>query len=77
MGFDAARGDSLTVENVPFFVPENRFAEDMAKIGTFESVQRVLWGMGPVLFIIFFFMVLVRTAACGVQPSPWIGPIWR
>lgn len=60
VGYDAARGDTITVENVPFFAPENDFSQEMDKRATQELIFNVIFKAGPILFLLLFFFVIVR-----------------
>lgn len=60
VGYDPIRGDSITVENVPFFTPEDRFSEVLESKATQDLIFNMLFRAGPVLFIILFFFLLVK-----------------
>lgn len=60
VGYDAARGDTLTVENVPFFTPKSIFVEAMEGKATQDLIFNILFRAGPLLFILLFFFVLVK-----------------
>jgi flagellar M-ring protein FliF len=60
VGYDSARGDSITVENIPFFIPKDNFTEVMEGKATQDLIFNGLFRAGPVLFIIMFFLFLVR-----------------
>ncbi len=60
VGLDIERGDTLTVENIPFHVAETNWAEEMDKKATqdliFNSISKGL----PILFVVLFFLVVIR-----------------
>lgn len=60
VGFDAARGDTVTVENIPFHAPTEDYTEMMAGKATQDLIFNLLYRAGPLVFIILFFMVIVR-----------------
>ena len=60
VGYDAARGDTVTVENVPFMVPETNFIEEMDKAALHDSILKYVSKSAPILFMLLFFMFLVR-----------------
>ncbi len=60
VGYDPARGDTLTVENIPFFTPKDIFTEQMGSKATQDMVFNVLFRAGPLVFILLFFFLLVK-----------------
>lgn len=60
VGFDASRGDAITVENVPFFSPDSDLAKEMDKRATQDMIFNVIFKAGPILFLVLFFFVIVR-----------------
>jgi flagellar M-ring protein FliF len=60
VGYDAARGDSITVENIPFLVPETDFIEEMDKAALHDSILKYVQKGSPILFMLLFFFFLVR-----------------
>jgi len=60
VGFDSGRGDTVTVENIAFHAIDNEFAEDMSGKATQDFIFNLLFRAGPLLFILLFFMVIVR-----------------
>lgn len=60
VGFDAARGDTVTVENIPFHVSDANFTDEMSKKETQDLIFNILFRAGPVLFLLLFFFVIVR-----------------
>lgn len=60
VGYDMARGDTVTVENIPFHTPEVDFSEQM---DTKEMQDLIFNGLSkgvPILFVILFFLVVVK-----------------
>ena len=60
VGFDAVRGDTLTVENIPFHVSDIDYASQMESKKTQDMIFNLLYRAGPLLFIVLFFVVIVR-----------------
>jgi len=60
VGFDSIRGDTLTVESIPFHVPENNFLAEMEKKEFHDLMFNILYRAGPVLFLLLFFFIVVR-----------------
>jgi len=60
VGFDPVRGDTLTVENIPFHVPEDTFRADMDSKATQDMIFNLVFRAGPVLFVLLFFFVIVK-----------------
>lgn len=60
VGFDALRGDTLTVENLPFFTPENKFGEALEAQAFKQEIFDWMRGVFPFIFLLLFFMMLVK-----------------
>lgn len=60
VGYDAARGDSITVENIPFFEPDEGVAKAMDQKATADLVFQGVSKAVPLLFILLFFFVIVK-----------------
>jgi flagellar M-ring protein FliF len=60
VGFDGARGDTVTVENIAFVSPELDFTKQMESKATWDKIFTAIYWAGPVLFIILFFLVIVK-----------------
>lgn len=60
VGFDASRGDTVTVENIAFNAPDPALSEAMEKKASVDYLFNTLYRAGPVLFILLFFMIIVR-----------------
>ena len=60
VGYDAARGDSITVENIPFSMPDGQDAALLEKEASHNLIFKYLSYLGPILFILLFFIVAVR-----------------
>lgn len=60
VGFDAGRGDSISVENIPFHVNDNDFTEMLDQKQTQDLIFNILAKVGPILFILMFFMFVIR-----------------
>jgi flagellar M-ring protein FliF len=60
IGFDSTRGDSVTVENIPFFVPDEDLVEQLDKSATFDGIVKILQWMLPILALLMLFLGVVR-----------------
>ncbi len=60
VGYDSARGDVVTVENVPFFQPDESLREELAKADQMNLIFRVGSMALPVLALLLFVFVLLR-----------------
>lgn len=60
VGFNADRGDTVTVENIAFFTPEDTFLEEMQQAATQDMIFNGISKGIPVLFILLFFFIIVR-----------------
>ena len=60
VGFDVARGDTVTVENIRFFEPDESIEDALARAETQDLIFRgVSWAL-PALFILLFFMMVMK-----------------
>ncbi len=60
VGFDVARGDSLTVENIQFQVADQDMAEALDAKASQDFIFNVISKIVPAIFIILFFLMVVR-----------------
>lgn len=60
VGYDMSRGDTITVENIPFFLPDEKDAAVLDKEAMHNLIFKYLSYLGPVLFIMLFFLLAVR-----------------
>ena len=60
VGYDQARGDSITVENIPFYAVDEESAKSMDKKATFDLIFNGISKAVPVLFVLLFFFVIVK-----------------
>lgn len=60
VGFDGARGDTITVENIPFYAPETDLSTVMDAKATQDMIFNVLFKATPFAFILLFFLLVVR-----------------
>jgi flagellar M-ring protein FliF len=60
VGFDVARGDSLTVENIQFQIADADMAEALDSKASQDFIFNVISKVVPGLFIILFFLMVVR-----------------
>ncbi|MBX7139131.1 MAG: flagellar M-ring protein FliF [Oligoflexia bacterium] len=60
VGYDSGRGDTMTVENIPFFNADTAIDEALDSKATQDLIFNVLFRAGPLLFLLLFFFVIVR-----------------
>jgi flagellar M-ring protein FliF len=60
VGFDAARGDEITVENIRFTEPSTDLSEVFAESNTQQMMMLAGDWVLPLIFLLLFFMVIVR-----------------
>lgn len=60
IGYDAARGDTVTVENIPFFTPDSELAAMMDSQESQDFILNLVMKVGPIIFIVLFFVVIVK-----------------
>jgi flagellar M-ring protein FliF len=60
VGFDASRGDTVTVENIPFFESKVDFTDELKKQEMMSMVFQGISKAGPFAFMILFFFVVIR-----------------
>lgn len=60
VGFDSARGDSLTVENIPFYTPDASHEEEMRMAERTQMILDYLVKLFPYFVGLLFFLFLVR-----------------
>lgn len=60
VGLNMDRGDTLTVENVPFYTPDDNILQQMEKDANSTFIFNMVSKAVPVLFVILFFFVIVR-----------------
>jgi flagellar M-ring protein FliF len=60
VGYDSSRGDSITVENIPFFAADELAAKEMDKKATFDLIFNAVSKAVPILFVLLFFFVIVK-----------------
>lgn len=60
VGFNSDRGDTLTVENVPFYSPDASLIEQLDKDAQQDLIFNALSQGVPILFILLFFVIIVR-----------------
>lgn len=59
IGFDSSRGDVVTVENVPFFQPDESLSEELAKADKVNMMYRIGALVVPVLALLLFTFVFL------------------
>jgi len=60
LGFDASRGDVVTVENVPFFAPDENLQVELAKAQQTDQYLKYGGMLVPVLTLLLFVLFVVR-----------------
>lgn len=60
IGYDSARGDSVTVENVPFFTPDEAASKEMDKKASIDFYFNLSAKILPYVFVLLFFVIIVR-----------------
>jgi len=60
VGFDGARGDEVTVENIKFFHPDEQVESAFAAVNLYEMAALGMDYLLPALFIIMFFLFAVK-----------------
>lgn len=60
VGFSSDRGDTVTVENVPFYTPDKSLVESLDSQAQQDFIFKAISQGVPVLFILLFFMIIVR-----------------
>lgn len=60
IGYDSSRGDLVTVENVPFYEPDESLAAELAKVDESAKWYRIGSLAVPVLALLLFVFVVLR-----------------
>ncbi len=60
VGFDSARGDTVTVENIAFNSADTALGDAFDKKAQVDWIFNGIFRAGPVLFILLFFLMIVR-----------------
>jgi flagellar M-ring protein FliF len=60
VGFDASRGDIVSIENIKFADTDDRIEEILNANTTTDNVKKIVDSVGPVLFVLLFFGIIVR-----------------
>ncbi len=60
VGFDASRGDVVTVENVPFFAPDESLQQELAKAQQTDQYLKYGGMLVPILTLFLFVLFVVR-----------------
>jgi flagellar M-ring protein FliF len=58
IGFDATRGDAITVENIQFYEPDETAEQSLSSF-TWQEIALLISQAGTPVFIILFFMIFV------------------
>lgn len=70
VGFDAARGDIVTVENIQFFEPEGALNEELNKADRQNLLWNAAsWGASFLVIFLFFFVVMKPLIRFLISPS--------
>jgi flagellar M-ring protein FliF len=59
VGFDPSRGDTVTVENVPFYEPDDSLKEALAQTDTLNLISTIGRVSVPILALLLFVFFLV------------------
>jgi flagellar M-ring protein FliF len=59
IGYDVARGDTITVENIQFFNPDEATESEFASLSV-NDIAYYFWTAGTPIFILMFFLIVVR-----------------
>ncbi|RMD83752.1 MAG: hypothetical protein D6808_08170, partial [Candidatus Dadabacteria bacterium] len=60
VGFDAARGDTITVQNIPFRIQKDDFSDELDKIAQQDMIFKAVSKIVPIIFVLLLFFVVVR-----------------
>lgn len=60
VGYDPARGDTVTVENIPFHMPDSKLAEQMEAESTKVFILNLTRSLGLPLFVLLFMLLIMR-----------------
>jgi flagellar M-ring protein FliF len=60
VGFNSIRGDTITVENIPFQTSDTDFSSYFEQQQTYDMLFNLMYRTGPVLFLLLFFLIVVR-----------------
>jgi flagellar M-ring protein FliF len=60
IGFDATRGDVVTVENIPFFQPDENLKDELAKAAEINAWYRYMALSVPLLALLIFGVFVLR-----------------
>lgn len=59
IGYDVARGDTITVENIQFFNQDEDSQSELASLSIHDIVYYI-WTAGTPIFVLMFFLIVVR-----------------
>lgn len=60
IGYDSSRGDTVTVENIPFYTPDESLEKALDEASSRDWILIVLKYAAPILFLLLFFMMVIR-----------------
>jgi flagellar M-ring protein FliF len=60
VGYDSSRGDSVTVENVPFYTSDEDFTEILKSQQLTSTILYWLTQGSPFVFLLLFFLIIVK-----------------
>lgn len=60
VGYDTTRGDTVTVENIPFYNPDVDLVEQLDKSATFDGIQKIIMSLLPILFLLGLIFFVLR-----------------
>lgn len=70
VGFDAARGDVVTVENVPFFSPDESLQAELAKAAQTDQYLKFGGMMVPIVALALFVLFVLRPLVKFLTTTP-------
>ncbi len=60
VGYDPSRGDTVTVENIPFMEQDSPFEDLMVTQAQYDWIFNGIFRVGPLFFLLLFFLFIVR-----------------
>jgi flagellar M-ring protein FliF len=70
VGFDPSRGDTVTVENVPFFAPDEGLQAELAKAHKTDQYLKYGGMMAPIVALLLFFLFVLRPLVKFLTTAP-------
>lgn len=70
IGYDSTRGDVVTVENIPFYQPDESLKEELEKANQINTIYRFGAMSVPILALILFVFVVLRPMVKFLTSNP-------